>query len=142
MQPQAGGAGEGNIPVSRACGLSPWLRRRRPRRDETGGEYHVRRKDSKAKWQWIEAVVDSGVVDSVARKGKFPRVVQPNAMPRVGRRYKAAHETMIPNKGGQSVAFETPDGHRCGLKIQIAEVEEPLNSVSQLTAAGNEVLFV
>jgi hypothetical protein len=37
------------------------------------------------------------------------------------------------------VAFATTEGHRCAIKFQVAEVEQPLMSVAHLTSAGNLV---
>ena len=35
--------------------------------------------------------------------------------------------------------FTTEAGHKCGLPVQVAEVERPLIAASQLGAAGNKV---
>ena len=53
--------------------------------------------------------------------------------------YRCASGKRIPNEGEVAVKFLTEEGHKCGLKIQVAEVEQPLISTADLTAAGNRV---
>jgi len=89
--------------------------------------------------KFLEAVVDSGAEESVAPPGFFPGAMVPSAMSRVGGRYRAANGTRIRNLGQQSVTFSSTEGHRCEMPFQIAEVERPLISVSQMAAAGNVV---
>ena len=60
-------------------------------------------------------------------------------MSRAGRCYRAANGTRIKNLGEMAVNFLSPEGHRCSLPVQVAEVEKPLVAVSQLAAAGNVV---
>ena len=87
----------------------------------------------------IEVVVDSGAVQSVAPKGLFPGTVEPSAMSRAGRTYRAANGSPIRNFGQVRVPFVSPEGHRCSFPFQVAEVEHALLSVSHLAAAGNKV---
>jgi hypothetical protein len=89
----------------------------------------------------IEAVVDSGAADPVAKAGTFSGKVTPSAMSKVGRRYRGPDGTRIPNEGQQQVQFASDEGHKCGMTWQIANVERPLIAVSHLSAAGNEVTF-
>ena len=60
-------------------------------------------------------------------------------MSRAGRCYRAANGTRIKNLGEVAVNFTSPEGHRCLLPFQVAQVEKPLVAVSQLAAAGNVV---
>ena len=53
----------------------------------------------------IEVVVDSGAVQSVAPKGLFPGTVEPSAMSRAGRTYRAANGSPIRNFGQARVLF-------------------------------------
>ena len=47
----------------------------------------------------------------------------------------------IPNLGELDLAFRTKEGHRCGIKFQVADVRRALLSVPSLTASGHEVTF-
>jgi hypothetical protein len=89
----------------------------------------------------IEAVVDSGAADPVARAGTFGGKVMPSTMSKAGRKYRGPDGTRIPNEGQQQVQFTSDEGHRCGMTWQIADVERPLIAVSHLSAAGNNVIF-
>ena len=87
----------------------------------------------------IEVVVDSGAVQSVAPPGLFPGTVEPSAMSRAGRTYRAANGSQIRNLGQVRVPFVSPEGHKCSFPFQVAEVEHALLSVGHLAAAGNKV---
>ena len=87
----------------------------------------------------IEVVVDSGAVESVAPPGLFPGTVEPSATSKAGRTYRAANGSRIRNLGQVRVPFTSPEGHRCNLPFQVAEVERALLSVSHLARSGNRV---
>ena len=87
----------------------------------------------------VEAVVDSGAEESVVPPGVFSAPVVPSPMSRKGAQYRAANGTRIRNLGQQKVLFCAPEGHKCSMPFQVAEVERPLISVAQLAAAGNRV---
>ena len=89
----------------------------------------------------IEAVVDSGAADPVAKAGTFAGKVTPSSMSKAGRKYRGPDGTRIPNEGQQEVQFTSDEGHKCGMTWQIADVERPLIAVSHLSAAGNKVIF-
>ena len=89
--------------------------------------------------QVVEAVVDSGAVDSVTPPSLFPGLVSPSPWSRAGRGYRAANGTKIKNLGQVQVPFGTAEGHKCQIQFQVAEVEQPLLSVAHLTSAGNRV---
>jgi hypothetical protein len=89
----------------------------------------------------IEAVVDSGAADPVARAGTFAGKTMPSVMSKAGRKYRGPDGTCIPNEGQQQVQFASDEGHQCGMTWQIADVERPLLAVSHLSAAGNKVVF-
>ena len=63
-------------------------------------------------------------------------------MPRAGGRFRAANGSRIPNLGQQLVPFTTAEGYTCSLRFQIAGVERPLVSVSQLAKSGHTVEFL
>ena len=58
-----------------------------------------------------------------------------------GVKYTTADGGEVPNLGEQDLTIHTSEGHHCGLKFQVADIQKPLLSVTQLTAAGNEVQF-
>jgi hypothetical protein len=89
----------------------------------------------------IEAVVDSGAEESVAPPGCFPGVVGPSRMSRAGGKYRAANGARIPNLGQVKVPFMNEEGDKCGIMFQVAEVERPLISATQLAASGNAVII-
>ena len=62
-------------------------------------------------------------------------------MQRSGARYRAANGARIPNLGEQEVDFMTAEGRQHSLMFQVAEVERPLISVSQLGRTGHRVEF-
>jgi hypothetical protein len=93
------------------------------------------------KCRTVEAVLDSGAVDSVVPPGLFSSRVTPSPMSRSGRTYRAANGSRIKNLGQQRVDFVTAEGHKCGIAFQVAEVEHPLISVAHLAASGNEVVL-
>ena len=77
----------------------------------------------------------------MAPPGLLPGKVEVSAMQRAGGRYRAANGARIPNLGQQTATFHTPEGHACSLRFQIAGVERPLISVSQLAKTGHKVEF-
>ena len=87
----------------------------------------------------IEAVVDSGAVDSVANDAAFNGTIKPSKMSREGKKYRGPDGSRIPNLGQKDVVFESDEGHKCGLTFQVADVERPLIAASHLTEAGNRV---
>jgi hypothetical protein len=101
----------------------------------------ARESEMKGQFKLVEAVVDSGAEESVAPPKIFPGSVVPSAMSRSGGKYRAANGARIPNLGQQKVMFMNDDGQKCGTTFQIADVERPLISASQLAASGNSVVF-
>ena len=97
--------------------------------------------EPQGKYRVIEAVIDSGAEESVAPPGLFPGAVQPSRMSKAGGKYRAANGARIPNLGQQSVRFCNDAGDRCGIVFQVAEVERPLVSATQLAASGNSVVI-
>lgn len=87
----------------------------------------------------VEAVVDSGAVASVTRRGLFDVAITPSEMSKAGKHYRGPDGSRIPNLGQQAVEFLTEEGHKCGLTMQVADVERPLIAVSHLSEAGNDV---
>ena len=94
-----------------------------------------------AGWKVVTAVVDSGAEETVALPGLLPGRVDISPMQRAGGRYRAANGARIPDLGQQLSSFRTPEGHGCSLRFQLAGVERPLISVSQLARTGHRVEF-
>jgi hypothetical protein len=101
----------------------------------------VAKDNTDGKMRIVEAVVDSGAEESVAPPGCFPGAVVPSRMSRAGGKYRAANGARIPNLGQQRVPFVNEDGGKCGILFQVAEVERPLISATQLAASGNSVII-
>ena len=87
----------------------------------------------------VEAVIDSGAVDSVAPPGTFEGTLRPSAMSKGGKKYRGPDGSPIPNMGQIDVSFKTDEGHKCAMTWQVAEIERPLIAVSHLSASGNKV---
>jgi hypothetical protein len=98
-------------------------------KDETDGRYRVM------------AVVDSGAEESVAPPGCSPGMIVPCRMSKSGGKYRAANGARIPNLGQVKVPFVNEDGVKCGIMFQVAEVERPLISATQLAASGDAVII-
>ena len=92
-------------------------------------------------WREVVAVVDSGAEETVVPPGPLPGLVAESPMQRAGGRYRAANGSRIPNLGQQRATFRTAEGQRCSLMFQVAGVERPLASVSQLAKTGHRVEF-
>ena len=91
---------------------------------------------------FIDFTVDSGAADTVANKDVAPNVkVVPSYGSRNGVKYVAAAGKVICNEGEKNVRTETAEGHLCGIKIQVAQVNKALLSVSKICDVGHEVLF-
>jgi hypothetical protein len=101
----------------------------------------VAKDDADKDMRIIEAVVDSGAEESVAPPGCFPGLVKPSRMSRAGGKYRAANGARIPNLGQVRVPFMNEEGDKCGIMFQVAEVERPLISATQLAASGNAVII-
>ena len=89
----------------------------------------------------MKAVVDSGAKETVTPPGLLPGQVEESPMQRVGGRYRVANGVRLPNLGQLLAEFRTPEGHGCSLRFQIAGVERPLVSVSQLARTGHRAEF-
>jgi len=91
---------------------------------------------------YIDFTVDSGAADTVGNKEVAPNCkVVPSYGSRNGIKYVAAAGKVISNEGEKNVKTKTAEGHMCGIKIQVAQVNKALLSVSKICDAGHEVLF-
>ena len=89
----------------------------------------------------VEAVLDSGAANSVTNKTTFDAEIKPSEMSKAGKKYRGPDGSRIPNFGQQDVQFVTDEGFKCGLTMQVADVERPLIAVSHLSEAGNDVIL-
>ena len=91
---------------------------------------------------FIDFTVDSGAADTVANREIAPNTpVVPSHGSRNGVKYVAAAGKVISNEGEKHVQTETAEGHLCGIKIQVAQVNKALLSVSKICDVGHEVIF-
>ena len=92
--------------------------------------------------EYIDFTVDSGAADTVANGDVAPtcKTVSSEGS-RNGVKYVAAAGKVISNEGEKNVKTQTEEGHLCAIKIQIAQVNKALLSVSKICDAGHEVTF-
>jgi hypothetical protein len=90
-------------------------------------------------YRLVEAVVDSGASRSAGPKRLFPGKLKPSSMSRKGLKFKGPDGSDIPNYGEIDVGFVTNENIFMGITIQISDIDRTLLSVSELTAAGNDV---
>jgi len=91
--------------------------------------------------KFVEVMVDSGAAESVMPPGRIDVKVTQGKAAKEGVKYTAADGGEIPNLGEQEMSVYTEEGHQCGMKFQVADVQKPLLSVGQVSAAGNVVEF-
>ena len=134
-------------PLDRSCTLQKKVRRRYSPLNLLDEDYQCKACDDSLNAlgkpgdgaRLVEAVVDSGAVDSVAPEGMFSAAVRPSAMSRAGKNYRGPAGEKIPNLGQQDIEFQSDEGHNCGLTMQVADVGQPLIAVTHLSEAGNDV---
>ena len=91
-------------------------------------------------------VLDSGCEVHIADETDFPGYhISPTEDSRNGRGFRVADGKVIPNKGEATPQFEVdgPEGQRHAITstFQVANVSNPLRSVSMICDAGFDVLF-
>ena len=101
----------------------------------------VAKEPTRPGYKLVEAVLDSGAEESVSPPRFFPGPVVPSTMSKAGGSYRVANGQRVPNIGQQAVHFTTDEGQAAGIWFQIAEIERPPISASQLAATGNSVVF-
>ena len=98
--------------------------------------------DDEARWQKIEAVMDSGAADSVAPASIAPWVpVAESPGSRRGQHYLSASGDRLPNQGQKRLQVLTEDGTPTTTTYQIADVTRPLCAVSRMCDQDNVVVF-
>ena len=94
------------------------------------------------KYRKIQILVDSGAAENVLPPDLFPGMeVREGEAKRNQVKYMTADGNEIPNLGELDLAFRTFEGHKCGIRFQLADVKRPLLSVTALTSKGNTVTF-
>ena len=94
------------------------------------------------KYRKIQILVDSGAAENVLPPNLLPDMeAKEGEAAKKGVKYMTADGNEIPNLGEFDLPFRTYEGHKCGIKFQLADVKRPLLSVTALTSKGNTVTF-
>ena len=94
------------------------------------------------KYRKIQILVDSGAAENVLPPDLLPDyAVEEGEARKNGVRYMTADGNEIPNLGELNMPFRIFEGHKCGIKFQLADVKRPQLSVTNLIAKGNRVSF-
>ena len=94
------------------------------------------------KFRKVQILVDSGAAENVLPPDLLPEYeVHEGDAKKNGVRYMTADGNEIPNLGELDLPFRTFEGHKCGIKFQLADVKRPLLSVAAFTSKGNKVSF-
>ena len=95
-----------------------------------------------SKCRKIQILIDSGVAENVVPPDLLPDYeVREGEARKNGVKYITAGGNEIPNLGELDLPFRTMEGHKCGIKFQLADVKRPLLSVTALTGTGDRVTF-
>ena len=73
-------------------------------------------------WERIEITLDSGAAETVGPKGAVGNVRIRRDNGREGIMYRAANGTTMPNYGEQRLAWESEEGSKGGINIQVTDV--------------------
>ena len=92
-------------------------------------------------WEKIDITLDSGAAETVGPKSAVEGVRVRRDNGREGMNYRAANGTTMPNYGEQRLCWESEEGQRGGINIQITDVTKVLASVGKICEAGNRVVF-
>ena len=90
-------------------------------------------------WTKVKGVMDSGASESVAHPSMCPDYpVVESVGSAAGQKYVSASGDIIENLGQQVLEVMTEDGYETQAKYQSADVQRPLNSISEICDAGGE----
>jgi hypothetical protein len=90
-------------------------------------------------WEYIEGVVDSGAVESVAHPSMCAQhPIQSSPASRAGEGYTSASGNFLLCLGEKILPVLTSDGRSAHVKYQQADVSRPLNSVSEICDGAGE----
>ena len=88
-------------------------------------------------WMKIKSAMDSGATSSVAHPSMCPQYkIEPSEGSKAGLNYISASGDLMPNLGEQLLDVAMLDGKEGKVLYQMADVERPLNSVSEICDAG------
>ena len=90
-------------------------------------------------WEEIEFMVDSGAGHTVIGPDHVKAVTA--GEPEAGRNYKLADGSLIPRMGQKKFQAVTEDNQAHVLNAEVAPVDGPLMSVSQIVLGGHTVVF-
>ena len=96
---------------------------------------------SEGGWEKIDLTLDSGAAETVGNKESVRNVKVRRDNGREGVNYRAANVTTMPNYGEQRLEWESLDGQKGGINIQITDTTKVLASVGKICEAGNRVVF-
>ena len=97
---------------------------------------------SEGKWVKEEAVVDSGAIDCVTNRKRFPHLkVQETAESRRGDTWSCAGGKSIKKEGQISLTWRTASGARKNSVFKVGAVSKTLVSVSRLHETGHDVIL-
>ena len=101
---------------------------------------HKELKHVEAEDLWI--TIDSGASENVIAESMAPQCkVKPSQGSREGVRYVAANGETMANKWEKDIKVVTDEGHKCLLKMQVADGKKPLRSVARICDASHRVVF-
>lgn len=93
-------------------------------------------------WRKDEAVIDSGAVDTVANRRRYPHLsVKQNEASQRGDQWECAGGTAIKKEGEVRLKWFSNEGAANLSTMQIGAVKRTLISAKQLVAAGNDVVL-
>ena len=96
---------------------------------------------SRPGYRLVEGVVDSGASKSTGPKRIFRGRLRPSLMSKKGLKFQGPDGTEIPNYGELDIDWESMEGHKCKMCIQISDVDRILLAVTELNDAGNDVVL-
>ena len=93
-------------------------------------------------WMKEEAAVDSGAVDCVASKRRFPHMqIMPTPESERGEAWTCAGGKKIPKEGEIELEWFTNEGEKQKTKIKIGDISRTLISADKLLEKGNDVIL-
>ena len=92
-------------------------------------------------YKMLEAVVDSGAAKSTCGKHVFPGKIRPSEMSRLGLSFSGPDGSEIPNFGELDAFWESEEGFKCRMVMQISDVDRILLACTELADNGFDTTF-
>ena len=92
-------------------------------------------------WTAVESIVDSGAARSVCPLHFCDEFGTTKPTPGRDDHFKTATGARIPNEGHRVITSRTDDGQTLTTSYSVADIAQPLDSVSQMCDAGATVVF-